>query len=64
MVVAAFGLDGLDDGGCGGGREGGDDFLGGGEAAGFFLCVFRGVGIEGVFEFGEGGRGPVERWDV
>lgn len=64
VVVAAFGLDGLDDDGGGGVGEGGDEALDVGEGVGFGFGVLGGVILEGVFEEGEGGLGPVEGGDV
>lgn len=60
MVVAAFGLDGLDDYG---GRRGVpffDEALRLGEAALFFGLVFGGVLVERVLDDGEGCLWPVE----
>ena len=64
VVVAAFGLDGLDDDGGRGVREGGDEALDVSEGVGFGFGVLGGVFLEGVFEEGEGGLGPVEGGDV
>ena len=64
VVVAAFGLDGLDDDGGDGVVVGRDDFFGFREAALDFGFVLRCVIFEGVFEHGEGRLGPVEGGDV
>lgn len=64
VVVATFGLDGLNDDGGGGVGEGGDEALDVGEGVGFGFGVLGGVFLEGVFEEGEGGLGPVEGGDV
>ena len=64
VVVAAFGLDGLDDDGCRWVGEGGDETLDVGERVGFSFGILGGVFLEGVFEEGEGGLGPVEGGDI
>lgn len=64
VVVAAFGLDGLDDDGGDGVVEGLNDVFGLFEAAGFLCGVLGGELIEGVFEEGKGRLGPVEGGDV
>lgn len=64
VVVATFGLDGLDDDGGNGIMEGLHDVFGFFETAGFLCGVLGGELIEGVFEEGEGRLGPVEGGDI
>jgi hypothetical protein len=64
VVVAAFGLHGLDDYGGGRGVEFFDETLGFVEAALFFGGVLGDVLVKGVFKHGKGGLGPVEGGNV
>lgn len=64
MVVAALGLDRLDNDSSDGVVEGFDEFFGFSEATRFFFCIFFGVFGERVFQVREAGLGPVEGRDV
>ncbi len=64
VVVPALGLDGFDDDGRDGVVEVGDQIFRFGEAAGFFRFILGAVFVEGVFEVGKGGLGPVEGGNI
>jgi hypothetical protein len=64
VVVAAFGLDWLDDYGTGREMVRGDDPLDVSEGFSFNAGVFFDMVFEGVFKEGEGGLWPVESGDV